>query len=220
MRYLVLILLGWYTNLVGQESLLVPSKIPIPNIQQQLQVFVDESGQLGIAEVSESVEKAAFVPLSKIDYTNPIANSGKAFWLKFGVANETDQLNEYWLNTSVYDSMSLYLINNITTHIQEKGLLIVYDNPQQSRFRTLTEDKYGFYLNLPPKKLTTFYLRIKNINRFESDFKQIHLQTLEERQTGYSTTIYFLIFNIAFFSILLFLALFSLFQYLQNKGEL
>ena len=138
-----------------------------------------------------------------------------AYWLKFSLSNHSMKLQEYWLDASVFDSLTLIQILEEDTITQRRGLLVQYTDYEKENFKSLQENKYGFKLRMEACTKRTIYLRIKNIVRFESSIKHI---TLSEKKTEITTAVVWnLIFNMIFFGILAFLALFSLFQYFQNK---
>lgn len=189
------------------------------NLQPYLQIFTDESNQMTWQEVNERAKSGYFTTLTT-SKSKEIFKAGNAtYWLTFSFNNQTTDTVKYWLNTSVFDSLSLYEFKENLVQIQQKGLLITYIPSQKKRFKTLVEDKYGFALSIPPFNSKTYLLRIKNVIRFESNLANLQLQTYSNREKSIAATIYFLIFNGAFFSILFFLAFFSLFQYFQNKDK-
>ena len=184
-------------------------KNPIKLVElPDFQVYVDTQNQsLDI----KSLLQQNFKPGIDLEFSNVNHN----YWFRFTPENRTNSSINYWLNTSVYDSLTLVQVEKEVIIIQHRGLLVNYDAFQKQQFQSLQEDKYGFPIHLQPNSKATFYLRIKNVVRFESLFSNIQLQ-LKGNQ-NLPSQVYFLVFNAVFFGILCFLALFSLLQYIQNK---
>ena len=219
--YFSLFLFGlWSLQVISAHGLNI---IALPNsnikLQPYLQVFTDESHQMTWQEVSKKHQTGNFTPLTTQKSEEIFKEGNHVYWVAFSLKNQTTDSLKYWLNTSVFDSLRLYEIEGNSIQVQQKGLLIQYTQSQKQDFKTLLEDKYGFALSISPKASKNYLLRVKNIIRFESSLANIQLQIFQEREKFIASSIYFLIFNGAFFSILFFLAFFSLFQYFQNKDK-
>jgi len=138
-----------------------------------------------------------------------------SYWVQFSLKNKQAIPQRWWLHTSVFDSLTLYSVTESDTLEQHFGLLVHYDEQQKHQFRTLQKEKYGIGIELSPLQEQQFYLRIKSMVRFESTFKKIQLYNTD--QYGPKQSVWPLLFHAVFFGILIFIALFSFIQFLQNK---
>lgn len=164
----------------------------------------------------QNIPSQSFQKYSSFEFEN----SDYAYWVNFNLKNPTNDSKTYWLEVGVFDSLTLVQKNDKSFNIQHKGLLVHYDKKQKEDFQALQEDKYGFEIILPPNSNDHFYLRVKNTVRFETTFSNIKLQSKQEKILSLGKQlIYFTIFSAAFFGIILFFILFSLFQYFQNKDS-
>jgi len=203
------------------QQKVAPLSIPTEGstfLKQHLEILVEKDPYLSIPIIIEKKRKGHFSPLLETEAISDVSDQSAAFWLHFSISNQSEDTLNYWLNTSVFDSLTLVTVHKNKSTVKQKGLLVRYKEQQKERFRSLKDNKYGFLLAIPPTQ-STYYLRIKNTVRFESSFSQLSLQTIKDYQASHQQLIYYLLFNVAFLSVLFFLALFSLFQYFQNKDQ-
>ncbi|MFK7933153.1 MAG: ATP-binding protein, partial [Saprospiraceae bacterium] len=97
-------------------------------------------------------------------------------------------------------------------------LLIDYDHSTQLSFRSAWRNTYGYLLQIKPNETNDYYLRIRNVVRAESSLQSITLSSLAARVERHGAQLsYFLLFSGAFFSIIAFLFIFAVVQYVQNR---
>lgn len=178
---------------------------------ENLQIWIDSFSRFNSYE---SIDRQDFQPYT----STKLGDDEHAYWLQFELANPQQDTLRYWLDVNVFDSLYLlYQIDNQWQRI-ERGLLIDYSHEERKLFQSTIINKYGFQLNIAPKNKITYYLRIKNMIRSESSIQGMSLQSIEQRQvTNSNRLVWFLIFSAMFFSIVLFLIIFSILQYLQNR---
>lgn len=174
----------------------------------QLQIYVDSTAHITNVALLEKKQSHEWNDIYK-------KNTDYAYWFKFQLTNSEPTPKMLCLNTSVFDSLTLVSIYDNDTTSTFRGLLVNYSDEEKLSFRNLTANKYGFQISLPSNTQKEFFLRIKNVIRFECEFNNITLETVSKKTN--SSTIWFLLFHAFFFGILIFIALFTLIQYFQNK---
>lgn len=150
-----------------------------------------------------------------------IGDNQYPYWLHFELQNPSQDTLQKWLHTSVFDSLTLFQITNKHLRLQEqRGLLIDYNAQQKQQFCSVWQDKYGFLLTIPPHSTSLYYLRIRNVVRAESNFSSFSINPIPLRvKTNGKRLMYFMLFSGTFFSVLFFLFLFSLVQYILNRNN-
>lgn len=177
------------------------------------QVWVDSSGR------HSDPTTIADRPFEQYENFN-FSKTRYAYWLHFSCRNLQEDTAYYWLATGVFDSLSLITVSDGQLKVQNRGLLIDYEHETLRNFRDLQDSKYGFRLSLPPQTSVDYFLRIKNNIRFETSPGRIYLlkQTAAE-QLMIRQAIRFTLFNALFYGLILFLMLFSLFQFMQVRDR-
>lgn len=147
-----------------------------------------------------------------------LPSTSSAYWLRFERSNAADIPQKYLLQAGVFDSLSLVAKIADLYFTQHRGLLVAYADTDQAQFQQLSQNKFAFQLELPPHSKGIFYLRIKNLIRFESTLSDIQLLPTDHFLTPQpKRQIYFLIYHAIFLGILLFIGLFALLQFFQNR---
>lgn len=178
---------------------------------EDYEIWIDSFNQF---KAFENIDGQAFQTHSNFDF----GDTKHAYWLRLRIQNPSSELKKYWLQVGVFDSITLAQKVNGHFDIRNRGLLIDYDQPQKQSFQSLQQNKYGFEILMAANTQEAFFLRIKNTVRFENTIANIQLLNKEENFIiAGKQSIYFSFFSAAFFGILLFFIIFSLFQYFQNK---
>lgn len=191
-------------NLLNAQDSLLFYLSEIPDLQIHIDSFNGGSKILDIENKGFSFAK------KEINY-----NPEYAYWFKFSLDNRGKHPTNIKLRAFVYDSLTLITKRSEATIVEQRGLLVKYDKELLNEFQTLRSHKYEFDIVLQPASKQQFYLRIKNLTRFESNFNTIGFYKIET--PSITSTIWYLIFSVALSSILLFLSLFMLLHYVQNR---
>lgn len=140
-----------------------------------------------------------------------------AYWLRFTLENPNADSLSAFLKIGVFDSLSLYRVGNVEP-LSHAGLLASVGQNDYPNGKYL-KNKYALPIQLGPEEKATFYLRVKNIFRFEEETISLVLyEAGEEHRMRADQLFPFLLFNGLFFGVLLFLMCFFGLQYLQDRS--
>lgn len=209
--FLVVILIG--NILSGQVAITTQTSSQSLVDLTEISVYIDS---FHTTKTLEALSQKTFQPATDIR----IGGDESVYWLQFDLVNEGQDTIHRWLHTNVFDSLQLITVINSLHYYEEAGLLIDYTAQQREGFKSVWHNKYGFFIKIPPLTSAKYFLQIRNVVRAESSLNAILLEMLPERiaQNGVRLT-YFILLSGAFFSILVFLFLFSLVQFLQNRDK-
>lgn len=169
----------------------------------------------------ETIDSTAFRPLSGLSFSTDAAFSvytetQNAYWIRFRLENTITDSVYALMKVGVFDSLMLYK-EDIHLPIFTAGLLAEIsqaDFPNADYLKT----KYGVPIQLAANETTTYYLRIKNIFRFEEETANLILYQAKDEATKRSRELFpFFLLHGLFFGLVLFLMLFFGVQYLQNR---
>ena len=198
----------------GGSVILNESIDTIFDISEYTTIYIDKSASLDYESIRRMQKKGAFSSLNTMILEGKYTRGKYNYWLHFKLANESaDKFLRPVYRCGKHYRIEFYQQRNDSLTIKKSGSS--HRIIDKSR---LFPNKYSLLLDLPPKTETTVYVKITGDVSLTTPNSELLGERYEFESAAQSLWVFYG-FYIAFFSLLIFVFIFTLPQYLQNKEK-
>ncbi|HFA48869.1 MAG TPA: response regulator [Bacteroidetes bacterium] len=184
------------------------------NIAPYTFVYVDKTASLELEAVRDLQRQNAFVPLDSLQLAGKYICGKYRYWLYFNIKNGSEkELAQTVFSCGKHDRIDIYKIENGAVIKQRIGTARRIENRNR-----LFPNKYSVPLHFAPLSGNDIFVKLTH-NLACSIPSPILLNDRYEFEKETKGLTPFFIFHTAFFSLLIFVFLFTLPQYFQNKEK-
>ncbi len=184
------------------------------NIAPYTSVYVDKTSSLELEDIRNLQKQNAFIPLDSLQLEGRYVRGKYEYWLHFVLKNQLpeDSISVVY-SCGMHERIDVY-------HIRSGKLRQIEMGTARSiaKHNKLFPNKYSTSLLISPLSGDDIFIKIKPNLSFSKPFSVL-LDDQYELKKGIKSLTPFLFFHTAFFSLLIFVFLFTLPQYLQNRDK-
>lgn len=186
--FIVFILLFFLKQNFAQETITISndSEIEFLNLNKHLQVFEDETAAMEIREIITS-QKPLFKPFEEVKTE---FKPKSALWGKLIINNQTNEQKNYLL---ISDRGNIISMNNyVNVYVLDDKIRLA--EMINGKLLPLSQKSYennavnAFTINIPAKKVLSFYIQIRNVNNYAPKF-DLSLENQSKFEKNYSEKI-------------------------------